>query len=99
MKRTASFALALLGFTSVTIIAGCGGGGSPTITVPPLTVSVSADSTSVLAGGQANFTATVSNDPSGRGVTWTVSCSASLCGSVSSNATPSGTAITYTAPS
>jgi dienelactone hydrolase len=100
MKRTASFALALLGFTSVTIIAGCGGGsGSPAITAPPLTVSVSADSTSVPAGGQANFTATVSNDPSGKGVTWTVSCSASSCGSVSSNKTPSATATTYTAPS
>ena len=99
MKRTAWLALSVVGFASVAIIAGCGGGGSPVITVLPITVSVSASPTSLMATGSTSVTATVSNDPLAKGVTWTVSCSVAQCGSVSPTATASGTPTTYTAPS
>jgi dienelactone hydrolase len=99
MKGAATFALTLLVLGSVTIINGCGGSSSPTITTPPITVSVSAGSNSVQAAQAAPLTATVNGDPSGKGVTWTVSCSAAQCGSVSPTTTPSGVATTYTAPS
>ncbi len=97
MKRTAWLAISLLGLSSVTIIVSCGGS-SPTIVVLPITVSVSASSTSLIATGSTSVTATVGHDSSGKGVTWTVSCSAAQCGSVSPAATASGTPTTYTAP-
>jgi dienelactone hydrolase len=98
MKRTASFALALLGFASVTIIAGCGGGSSSrAMTGSPITVSVSVGANAVEATGQDGLTATVNNDPSGKGVTWTVSCSAAQCGTISASPSASGSATTFTA--
>jgi dienelactone hydrolase len=72
---------------------------SAAIDVPTITVSVVPASATVEAGTTAQFTTTVGNDPSNNGVTWTVSCSATSCGSVSPTATSSGTATTYTAPS
>ncbi len=71
---------------------------SASITVPGTTVSVMPESATLLAGATQPFTATVTNDPASKGVTWTVSCSAALCGMVSPTATPSGVATTYTAP-
>ncbi|MGB8541891.1 MAG: hypothetical protein WCD49_09670 [Candidatus Acidiferrales bacterium] len=57
----------------------------------------------IQAGGTANVTATVSNDPMGGGVTWSATCSnsaaAGQCGTFTNPpTTPSGTPITYTAP-
>jgi hypothetical protein len=52
----------------------------------------------VLASTTQQFTATVGNDPTNGGVTWTVSCSPAPCGSVSPTSTASGVATTYTAP-
>lgn len=80
---------------------GCGGvtgygGGSATLQT--ISVLVSESATTVQAGATAQVTATVSNDSAGKGVTWTVSCSANACGSVSPTSTPSGMATTYTAP-
>ncbi|HXY25342.1 MAG TPA: alpha/beta fold hydrolase [Candidatus Acidoferrum sp.] len=49
------------------------------------------------AGGTVQLQATVSNDPTNKGVTWSLSCSA--CGSLSPTATLSGAWTTYTAPS
>jgi dienelactone hydrolase len=71
---------------------------SVTITVPGTSVSITQDSDKVQAGGTAHITATVVNDPTNQGVTWTVSCSPGPCGSVSPK-TLSGMAATYTAPS
>ena len=85
----------------VTLIAagnfGCGGGGK----TPPAAIgaSVSANVTTLQAGATAQISATVTNDSSNKGVTWTVTCSASPCGTVSPAATASGAATTYTAPS
>src|SRR5262249_6883506 len=42
---------------------------------PPITISVSADPQMVQPGATAQVTAVVSNDTTGRGVSWTVSCS------------------------
>lgn len=52
----------------------------------------------VQAGGTRQLTATVSNDPANRGVTWSVSCSPGPCGSVSPASTLSSGTTTYTAP-
>jgi len=99
MKPAAWFVLAFLALPSVITITACGGGGSSSASASaPITVSVSASSNSVQTGGTDSFTATELNDVSGRGVTWTVSCSASQCGTVSPTATPSGIATTYYAP-
>ncbi len=91
-----SLAIAL-GCAAVAILAGCSGGemGLP----PPISVATAPGSATVPAGTTARFSATVAEDANNRGVTWTVTCSAAACGSVSPTTTPSGTATTYTAPS
>lgn len=96
MRRTLSSACVLLVVAAAIIINGCGGNSNNIINNPPIAVSLSASPTSVPATGTISLTATVSNDGSGKGVTWTVSCGAIQCGSVASNA---ATAATYTAPS
>ena len=96
MKRVASFALTLLALVSATIINGCSSSSSSSINLLTIMVSVSAGSNSVEAAGTAPFTATVNGDTSGKGVTWSVSCSAAQCGSVAPGP-PSGTLNTYTA--
>ena len=72
---------------------------SASVTVPTIVVSVSPGTATVQAGATAHLSATVANDPSNSGVTWNVSCSVANCGAVSPNASPSGAATTYTAPS
>ncbi len=65
---------------------------------PPLAVAVVPSTASLLTGGSQDFTATVTNDPSNSGVTWSIKgCSggASACGRLS-NVT--STTATYTAP-
>lgn len=77
---------------------GCGGGTASQPPPPAISVSLSETMATVQADGTQQFTATVNNDSANRGVTWTVSCSAPACGSISPTSTPSGTATTYTAP-
>ena len=76
---------------------GCGGSSQ---TPPPPQISISLNNTSatLLETTSLPFTATLVNDVSAKGVTWTASCSASACGSISPNATASGVPATYTAP-
>ena len=91
------FALVLL----VMLIAGCGGSGSGPNPPNPPTISVAfspAAPTSINTGATASLTAAVSNDTANGGVTWSVKCGSSTCGSFSASSTPSGTATTYTAP-
>jgi hypothetical protein len=55
----------------------------------------------VQAGQGQTFTATVTNDSSNKGVSWTLSgtgCSGATCGTVSATSSLSGVAITYTTP-
>jgi len=69
-------------------------------TVSPV-VAISPASASVPVGHTQGLTATVQNDAQNKGVTWTLSgagCSGSACGTLSATSSPSGTAVTYTAP-
>lgn len=78
---------------------GCGGSASVPPPPPPAAISVSLSQTTatVQAGATMQFTATVANDPASKGVTWSMTCSAAACGSVSPTTTASGAATTYTA--
>jgi pimeloyl-ACP methyl ester carboxylesterase len=70
-----------------------------TITVPAIEVAVSPSAlNSVTAGTRAQLTATVSYDPAGKGITWTLKCSAADCGTLAPLASSSGQAVTYQAP-
>jgi dienelactone hydrolase len=71
---------------------------SGTITILGVTVSVAAPTNLVQAGGTLPVTATVTNDATNSGVTWTVSCTPAPCGTISPSTTPSGTPATYSAP-
>jgi hypothetical protein len=75
-------------------ISGCGGSSN---TPPPATVTVSltGQPASLAPGAPASITATVSN---GAGVTWSVTCATSPCGSFNPASTASGAATVYTAP-
>lgn len=53
---------------------------------------------SINAGATASIVASVTGDSANGGVTWTVSCGSSQCGSFSPTKTASGAATTYTAP-
>jgi hypothetical protein len=90
---------------SLPILASCGGAGGSTITPPPppaITVIVAPTSATVQTGATFQFTPTVDNDSSDKGVTLSLSgtgCSGATCGDLSANSAASGAAITYTAPS
>jgi hypothetical protein len=95
-----------LGTALVTLaLAACGGGWHGPYNPPPppppagaISVSFASVPPSALAvGTTASLTATVANDTTNAGVTWTLRC-AFQCGSVSPASTASGTATTYTAP-
>src|SRR5215469_16294237 len=88
--------LAKWGLLVTILVAGICGCGSTVRSV--ITVSVSPSSASLQAGDRKAITATVANDSNNQGVTWTVSCSTSSCGSVSPTSTASGASTTYTAP-
>lgn len=100
MKTFVYSALFFLGLGIASLSSGCGGGSSNTITTPPtVTVAVVGSIGSVVPGGTLQVIATVGNDPAGKGVTWTLTCSPAPCGKVSPASTASGQATTYTAPS
>src|SRR5439155_5622283 len=79
------------------------GSNALTVTAPQsVSVSVSPTSASIPVNATQQFTATLQNDPSNKGVTWAlmqdgVSCSAK-CGTLSATSSASGTPTTYTAP-
>lgn len=76
----------------------CGGSSAAVPPPPAIILSLSSTSATVEESTTAQFTAMLSNDTSGQGVKWTISCAVSSCGTVSPAATPSGTPTTYTAP-
>src|SRR5438034_558199 len=87
------------GCVLVCFFSACGGSPlSPGPPAPPISVLVSPAIAVVQTGSTALLTATVSNDPGYSGVTWTVSCAATLCGSITPVTAPSGASATYTAP-
>ena len=72
--------------------------GVATVTVPAIVVDVEPVDPTVIATSTQQFTASVSNDLSNGGVTWSLSCSPTPCGSISPTSTASGAPTTYTAP-
>lgn len=95
-NRVSLFGILIAAVITVTIC-GCGGGAA---NVPPSPISVSLSQTmaTVQPRASAPFTATVSNDSSGKGVTWSMTCNGATCGSISPTATVSSSPATYTAP-
>ena len=92
MERTKARLLSILSLTGllcVFVVSGCGGGERlpVTVLVTPATAIVLED------GTPQTFTATVTNGSGG--VTWSVSCSVSSCGTLSGN---SPTSVIYTPP-
>ena len=99
MTRTILFSFLLLGSLLASVSLGCGGGGQQSTALKPvITVKVDPPSSAVPAGGTAQFTATVANDETSKGVAWTISCTTAPCGTISPAATASGISSTYTAP-
>jgi hypothetical protein len=81
------------------VAAACGGGGGNGPNPPSISVALSpAPPASITAGTTASLTAVVSNDSSNGGVTWSVTCGSSSCGTFTPVTTASGTATTYAAP-
>ena len=98
MKHSACV-VAVSVFSLGLLTSGCGGGSNgPKIFGPPSVTTSVVGSATIAPGASAQIVATVGNDASGKGVTWTVTCAAASCGSVSPTSTASGTATTYTAP-
>ena len=91
--------LLLIGLGMIAALVGCSSSSSQ-VPPPAITVTLSSTPASLVVSGTLSITATVANDSTNAGVTW--SCapgnSASTCGSFSSATSPSGTAVTYTAP-
>jgi len=81
--------------TTITIVS------APTTPSAPISVTVSPAVLSVQTGKTSAITATVQNDAQNKGVTWSLNgtaCSGASCGTLSAASSPSGAAITYTAP-
>ena len=82
-------------------IAGCGGGtmsSTPSPSPKPISVSISPSSINIATSQSRSFNATVSNDASGKGVTWSLTgagCSDVECGVLSA---VGSTSVIYTAP-
>src|SRR5207245_5187118 len=87
-----TFALILLGLLPAMFTAGCA-------TSPPISVSLSPSSAQSIQQGQTvSISATVANDTSNKGVTWSLSgsgCSGAACGSLTNQTFDS---VTYNAP-
>jgi Putative Ig domain len=92
---------------AVVLFSGCSSGGRSTQAAAPISVAVSPSSSKGLDEGQSlNVTATVTNDSSDKGVTWTCTFGGAACAAAAfstSACTVSGTtqtcAATFTAPS
>lgn len=87
--------------TAAVILAGCSGGGSgsgPSPTTPISVVMVTAPPSSLGRGATAGVAASVNNDAANGGVTWSVTCGSSSCGSFNPTSTTSGASTTYSAP-
>jgi hypothetical protein len=93
--RRLSLALALLSCGGLVSCAGLVSSGSNS--ARQLSISLNATDVSVQVSHSTSFTATVSNDPSNLGVSWSLSgsgCSGSTCGTLTNVTT---TSVTYTA--
>jgi len=108
MKSRISFAVTLLSILLAIAVSGCHSGTASTLITPPpppppaISVTVGSGASSVQVSGSTQLTATVSNDASNKGVTWTLTQNGAACspgcGTVSPTSTLSGAPTTYTAP-
>ena len=71
---------------------------SATITIVGLTVTISGAPAFLEINGTASLTATVTNDASNAGVTWSLSCASSVSGACGALSDTTTTSATYTAP-
>jgi hypothetical protein len=99
MKPFIGAAIISIGLISTAFLSGCGTE-SPPPPPPPISVSISPATAVVEINGAHGFTAMVVNDPSNKGITWSLSgqsCTNVVgeCGSLSSTQTNT---VTYTAP-
>ena len=91
---------ALLACVLAFLVVGCSGGSSSNPPSGPISVSfLTAPPTSLATGATTGLVAQVTNDTTGAGVSWTVSCGGSSCGSLSPSSTGNGQTTTYSAPS
>ncbi len=101
MNHLRSFFYLVAATCIVLMTVGCSnpGGSDPN---PPGTISVTLSSqrvSTMQVGTSTTISATVNNDALNGGVTWSVTCSTSSCGSFNPTRTASGANTTYTAPS
>lgn len=96
--KTRQTVFAVLALMMLATLVACGG--SSTHTTPPAVIGVSLTSppASVMESATVPFTAVVTNDTANAGVTWSVSCGATNCGSFVSSTSTSGAANNFTAP-
>jgi hypothetical protein len=82
------------------LVVGCSGGSSSNPPSGPISVSfLTAPPSSLATGATTGLVAQVTNDSASAGVSWTVTCGGSSCGSMSPSSTGNGQTTTYTAPS
>ena len=106
LRRCASLAEILFVAILAVGTSGCSGGGqgvtppvqAATSASPAISVSLPESTATVEEGTILQFAAMVKNDAANKGVTWTVACSATACGSVSPTSTASGALTTFTPP-
>src|SRR5882724_11057784 len=82
MRKNLSTSLCLLFvLASLSFVSGCGGGSS-TQSGNTIAVSITPATATVASGGTTQFMATVTNDSSNAGVTWTASSASATSGTV-----------------
>src|SRR5882762_7194620 len=95
MKKVTRIALMAAGFLTAAILSGCGSSASaPASPSPTPAISISftgGNSQTILQGQSVTLTVNVSNDSSGKGVTWSLSGQGTL-------SKQSGTSVQYDAP-
>jgi Putative Ig domain len=99
MKRVAWGVSVCLVLVTAAMLVSCGGGSSAGSSPPaPISVGASAANPTIDQSQSTTVMATVTNDSSNKGVTWSVTCDAAACGSVTPQSTDSGAPATYMAP-
>jgi len=78
----------IVAIANLALLSGCGSSSANQATPPPQAIVVTvlpSNNVSIQVGQSQQFTATVQNDPSNRGVTWSIGtsgCTAVLCGAI-----------------